>query len=63
MDLRNYVSVRTWLRAGDDLTESAQRCGDGTLKPAIAGIFPFEDIAEAHRILESGKQIGRVVTL
>jgi hypothetical protein len=29
------------------------------VKPAIALIFPFEDIAEAHRFLESAKQIGK----
>jgi NADPH:quinone reductase-like Zn-dependent oxidoreductase len=34
---------------------------DGTLKPAIARILPFEDIADAHRFLERGKQIGKVV--
>jgi NADPH:quinone reductase-like Zn-dependent oxidoreductase len=34
---------------------------DGTLKPTIARTFPFEDIVEAHRFLESGKQIGKVV--
>jgi hypothetical protein len=31
------------------------------VKPAIARIFPFEDIPEAHRFLESAKQIGKVV--
>jgi NADPH:quinone reductase-like Zn-dependent oxidoreductase len=34
---------------------------DGALKPAIARIFPFQDIVEAHRFLESGEQIGKVV--
>jgi hypothetical protein len=32
----------------------------GTVKPTIARIFPFEDIAEAHRFL-GAKQIGKVV--
>jgi NADPH:quinone reductase-like Zn-dependent oxidoreductase len=34
---------------------------DGALKPAIARIFPFEAVAEAHRFMESGEQIGKVV--
>lgn len=34
---------------------------DGTLKPIIAKTFPFEQIAEAHRYLESNQQIGKVV--
>ena len=34
---------------------------DGTLKPIVAKTFPFEQIAEAHRYLESNQQIGKVV--
>jgi NADPH:quinone reductase-like Zn-dependent oxidoreductase len=34
---------------------------DGALKPTIDRIFPFEDIVEAHRIMERGEQIGKVV--
>lgn len=33
----------------------------GALQPAIAKIFPFEEIVDAHRYLESGDQIGKVV--
>jgi NADPH:quinone reductase-like Zn-dependent oxidoreductase len=33
----------------------------GKLKPAIAKIFPFEQIVEAHRYLESNQQIGKIV--
>jgi NADPH:quinone reductase-like Zn-dependent oxidoreductase len=35
--------------------------GDGSLKPVIARTFPFEQIAEAHRYLESNEQFGKVV--
>lgn len=34
---------------------------NGSLVPAIARIFPFDEIVEAHRFLESGNQVGRVV--
>ncbi|MDX8524250.1 zinc-dependent alcohol dehydrogenase family protein [Mesorhizobium sp. MSK_1335] len=33
----------------------------GALKPIIARTFPFEDIVEAHRFLESGEQFGKIV--
>lgn len=35
--------------------------GDGLLKPIIARTFPFEEIVEAHRYLESNEQFGKVV--
>lgn len=34
---------------------------DGSLKPVIAKTFPLEQIADAHRYLESNQQIGKVV--
>lgn len=34
---------------------------DGSLKPIIARTFPFEEIVEAHRYLESNEQLGKVV--
>jgi NADPH:quinone reductase-like Zn-dependent oxidoreductase len=33
----------------------------GALRPKIAKIFPFEQIVEAHRYLESNAQIGKIV--
>jgi NADPH:quinone reductase-like Zn-dependent oxidoreductase len=33
----------------------------GALRPIIAKTFPFEQIVEAHRYLESNKQFGKVV--
>ncbi|WP_059013555.1 quinone oxidoreductase family protein [Streptomyces specialis] len=33
----------------------------GRLQPRIAGTFPLEAIAEAHRMAEDGHQLGRVV--
>jgi NADPH:quinone reductase-like Zn-dependent oxidoreductase len=34
---------------------------DGSLKPIIARTFPFEQIVESHRYLESNQQIGKIV--
>jgi NADPH:quinone reductase-like Zn-dependent oxidoreductase len=33
----------------------------GQLKPVIARTFPFEQIVEAHRYLESNQQVGKIV--
>jgi NADPH:quinone reductase-like Zn-dependent oxidoreductase len=33
----------------------------GGLRPTIARTFAFENIAEAHRFIESGEQIGKIV--
>lgn len=33
----------------------------GKLKPVIARTFPFEQIVEAHRYMESNQQIGKIV--
>jgi NADPH:quinone reductase-like Zn-dependent oxidoreductase len=34
---------------------------NGSLSPVVARIFPFEEIAEAHRFMEGGSQIGKIV--
>jgi NADPH:quinone reductase-like Zn-dependent oxidoreductase len=34
---------------------------DGSLKPVIAKTFPLDDIANAHRFVESAEHIGKVV--
>ncbi|MGN7752249.1 zinc-dependent alcohol dehydrogenase family protein [Sinorhizobium sp. 22678] len=33
----------------------------GSLRPVIAGMFPFDQIVEAHRFLESNEQFGKIV--
>jgi NADPH:quinone reductase-like Zn-dependent oxidoreductase len=35
----------------------------GALRPTIARTFAFENIAEAHRFIESGEQIGKIVVI
>jgi len=34
---------------------------NGSLAPSIARTFPFEQIQQAHRFLESGSQVGKIV--
>ena len=34
---------------------------NGALKPVIAATFPFEQIVEAHRFLESNEQFGKII--
>jgi len=33
----------------------------GSLRPVIAKTFPFDQIVEAHRFLESNAQLGKIV--
>jgi NADPH:quinone reductase-like Zn-dependent oxidoreductase len=33
----------------------------GDFKPRIDRVFPFAQIAEAHRYMEAGEQIGKIV--
>jgi NADPH2:quinone reductase len=33
----------------------------GALSPAVSKVFPFDQVADAHRYLESGSQLGKVV--
>ena len=35
--------------------------GDGSLRPALDRSFPLADAAEAHRLMESGGHIGKIV--
>ena len=45
-----------------EMTEFVLRgVANGTLKPIIDKTFPFKDIAEAHRYLESNQHVGKVV--
>lgn len=38
-----------------------EHLASGKLKPIIAKTFPFDQIVEAHRFLESNKQFGKIV--
>ena len=38
-----------------------ERLESGALKPKIARVFPFDQVVEAHRYMESNEQIGKIV--
>ena len=52
---------------GDDakLATLKQFVGAGlasrSLNPTIAKVFPFDEIVDAHRYIESGEQVGKIV--
>ncbi len=39
------------------------RLADGRLKPRISEVFKLEEVAEAHRALESNNQVGKIVLM
>ena len=49
---------------GDDMKELAKMLGEGSLKAHVSVTFPFEQMADAHKQIESGRTVGKaVVTL
>lgn len=46
---------------GKDMNTLRGMLENGTLKPHILKIFPFAGMAEAHREVESGRTVGKVV--
>jgi NADPH:quinone reductase len=36
-------------------------CADGTLRPHIGQVFPLQETAEAVRLLEERKAVGKIV--
>jgi NADPH:quinone reductase-like Zn-dependent oxidoreductase len=68
--LGKNLTIRGYI-LGEVTTDSARRergkqfinegLADGSLSPIIDRTFPFEDIVEAHRYLESNQQFGKIV--
>jgi NADPH:quinone reductase-like Zn-dependent oxidoreductase len=64
LSLRGWVASEIWNKP-----ERFERCRQlilrgletGRLKPVIAKTFPLDQIADAHRYLESNAQVGKVV--
>jgi NADPH:quinone reductase-like Zn-dependent oxidoreductase len=56
--------LRLWEHAGtlrpwiDPLLELME---DGTIEPVVAGAFPFEQAADAHRMIAERRNVGKVV--
>ena len=49
---------------GEDMNTLKQQIESGALKPHVSVSFPFDQMAEAHKQLESGRTVGKaVVTL
>jgi NADPH:quinone reductase-like Zn-dependent oxidoreductase len=68
--LHNWATIRAYvvLEITGDPKRLAQAkkfindgLADGSFKPLVAKTFPLDQIAEAHRYLESNEQIGKVV--
>jgi NADPH:quinone reductase-like Zn-dependent oxidoreductase len=64
LTLRGYIYIEV---VGDDATLERAKAfitgglESGALDPLIAKTFPFEQIQEAHRFLESNAQVGKVI--
>ena len=64
LSIRGWVASTIWniperfARAKDLMLRGL---AEGHLKPVIAKTFPLQDIAAAHRYLESNQQVGKVV--
>ncbi|WP_111707590.1 NADP-dependent oxidoreductase [Lutibacter citreus] len=46
---------------GNDMNKLKVMLENNTLKPHVSATFPFEDMADAHLQLESGRTVGKVV--
>jgi len=49
--------------SGEDMQHIAQLLGDGALRSEVSKVFPFEQMAEAHLAVETGKTRGKVVVI
>ena len=48
-------------RIGEELADVAALVDDGALEPHIDDRFAFDDVAEAHRLGESGDFVGKLL--
>ncbi len=46
---------------GKDMNTLKEQVEGGTLKPHVSVTFPFDQMAEAHRQIESGRTVGKAV--
>ena len=64
LSIRGWVASAIWNKPeryarGQKLI--LQGLAEGHLKPVIAKTFPFAQIVDAHRYLESNQQLGKIV--
>lgn len=45
----------------EDALAAGKQLNAGRFKPLVGATIPFEDLAEAHRLMEAGRVIGKVV--
>ena len=68
MTSRNFIGVNM-LKVADNKPETLKRCMEGVvalatenkLKPHVGGIYPVEQIGEAHALLEGRTSMGKIV--
>lgn len=48
---------------GDDMNSLKELIEGGVLKPHVSVTFPFAELAEAHKHVESGRTVGKTVVL
>lgn len=61
LDKKVDVSFLMVTSNGDDMKILASYLSKGIIKPHISKTFSFDDMKEAHRHLESGRTIGKIV--
>jgi len=47
--------------SGADMKTLKQYLSNGIIKPHVSHTFPFEQMSEAHKQLEKGRTVGKVV--
>jgi NADPH:quinone reductase-like Zn-dependent oxidoreductase len=47
----------------EDAFAAGKQLNAGRFKPLVGATIPFEDLAEAHRLMEAGEVIGKVVVM
>ncbi|GIV34956.1 MAG: oxidoreductase [Chitinophagales bacterium] len=68
MQSKSFIGINM-LRIADHKPSTLQHClhavvqwyNDGVLKPHVGGVFKAEQLAEAHRLLETRQSIGKLV--
>ena len=46
---------------GDDMQSIANLLEKGIIKSKVSEVFPFEEMADAHLKIETGKTIGKII--